>query len=162
MWASAIQEAVRKMEKREVTLETTSGMLPGLHIGYEKDFLDCQPSQVPKIFSDPKFLPSVISSVYDLAMPSTGGEVIPFHAAAKKSTSSAEPAAGPSGTTTPKTSPSASPTKTVVDSDTDLAATPVTIELDQPPSHGVSSRSCLLYTSPSPRDATLSRMPSSA
>ena len=27
---------------------------------------------------------------------------------------------------------------------------------------GVWSRSCLLYTSPSPRDATLSRMPSSA
>ena len=27
---------------------------------------------------------------------------------------------------------------------------------------GDSSRSCLLYTSPSPRDATLSRMPSSA
>ena len=29
-------------------------------------------------------------------------------------------------------------------------------------SNAVSSRSCLLYTSPSPRDATLSRMPSSA
>ena len=28
--------------------------------------------------------------------------------------------------------------------------------------NGVLNRSCLLYTSPSPRDATLSRMPSSA
>ena len=32
----------------------------------------------------------------------------------------------------------------------------------KPPLKGKKNKSCLLYTSPSPRDATLSRMPSSA
>ena len=91
MWASAIQGAVQRMEKKEVTLETTSGVPQGLHIGYEEDFLQCRPSQVPKIFSDPKFLPSMANSVYDLAIPSTRGEATPFHAAAEKFTSSDEP-----------------------------------------------------------------------
>ena len=35
-------------------------------------------------------------------------------------------------------------------------------EFDQPPSLDPGNYDCLLYTSPSPRDATLSRMPSSA
>ena len=47
MWASAVQGAVQKMEKKEVTLKTTSGVPQGLHIGYEEDFLQCRPSQVP-------------------------------------------------------------------------------------------------------------------
>ena len=34
--------------------------------------------------------------------------------------------------------------------------------VDKPLYKGLSTKSCLLYTSPSPRDATLSRMPSSA
>ena len=34
--------------------------------------------------------------------------------------------------------------------------------ISDPYTHGALGQSCLLYTSPSPRDATLSRMPSSA
>ena len=39
---------------------------------------------------------------------------------------------------------------------------PNEIDLDGQLKKGQASKSCLLYTSPSPRDATLSRMPSSA
>ena len=39
---------------------------------------------------------------------------------------------------------------------------PVTQEKNIPLRFGLRHRACLLYTSPSPRDATLSRMPSSA
>ena len=109
MWASAVLGAVQKMEKRDVTLETTSGMPQELHLSYENDFLQCRPSQVPKVFSDPKFLPSMANSVYDLAIPSTREEAAPFYAAPEKSASPDEPAGSLGGTSTPKMSLPPSP-----------------------------------------------------
>ena len=141
MWAYAVLEAVQKMEKRDVTLETTSGMPQGLHLGYEDDFLQCQPSQVPKIFSDPKFLPSIASSVYDLAIPSTREEAAPFHAGPERSASLDEPAGGLGGTSTPKTSLPPSLVGAMDDSNTDSNATNATAELGQPQSQESSSRS---------------------
>ena len=141
MWASAVLEAVQKMEKRDVTLKTTSGMPQGLHLGYEDDFLQCWPSQVPKVFSDPQFLPSIANSVYDLAIPSTREEAAPFHAAPEKSASPDEPAGGLVGTSTPKTSLSPSPEGAMDDSDTDSNTTNATVELDQSQSQESSSRS---------------------
>ena len=141
MWASAVLEAVQKMEKRDVTLKTTFGMPQGLHLGYEDDFLHCQPSQVPKVFSDLEFLPSIASSVYDLAIPSTREEAAPFHAASEKSFSPDEPAGGLGGTSTPKTSLPPSPVGAMDDSNTDSNATNATVELDQPQSQESSSRS---------------------
>ena len=140
MWASAVLGAVQKMERRDVTLETTSGMPQGLHLSYEDDFLQCRPSQVPKVFSDPKFLPSIASSVYDLAIPSTREEAAPFRAAPKKSASPDEPASSLGGTSTPKMSLPPSPVGAMNDSDTDSNATNATIELDQPQSQESSSR----------------------
>ena len=141
MWASAVLEAVRKMEKRDVTLETTSGMPQGLHLSYEDDFLQCQPSQMPKVFSDPKFLPSIANSVYDLAIPSTREEVALFHAAPEKSPSPDEPGGGLGGTSTLKTSLPPSPVGEMDDSNTDSNATNATVELDQSQSQESSSRS---------------------
>ena len=130
MWASEVLGAVQKMEKRDVTLKTTSGMPQGLHLSYE-DFLQCQPSQVPKVFSDPKFLPSIANSVYDLAIPSTREEAAPFHAAPKKSSSPDEPAGGLGGTSTPKMSLPPSPVGEMDDSDTDSNTANATVDLDQ-------------------------------
>ena len=141
MWASAVLGAVQKMEKRDVTLKATSGMPQGLHLSYEEDFLQCQPSQVPKVFSDPKFLPSIANSVYDLAIPSTREEAAPFCAAPKKSASPDEPAGGLGGTSTPKTSLPPSPAGAMDDSNTDSHATNATVELDQSQSQESSSRS---------------------
>ena len=138
MWASAVLEAVRKMEKRDITLEITSGMPQGLHLGYEDDFLQCQPSQMPKVFSDPKFLPSIANSVYDLAIPSTREEAAPFRAAPEKSPSPDEPAGGLGGTSTPKMSLPPSPVGAMDDSNTDSNAT---VELYQSQSQESSSRS---------------------
>ena len=141
MWASAVLEAVLKKEKRDVTLETTSGMPQGLHVGYEDDFLQCRPSQVTKVFSDPKFLPSIANSVYDLAIPSTREEAAPFHAAPKKSASPDEPAGGLGDTSTPKTSLPPSPVGAMDDSNTDSNTTNATVDLDQSQSQESSSRS---------------------
>ena len=141
MWASAVLGAVQKMEKRDVTLETTSGMPQGLHLGYEEDFLQCQPSQVPKVFSDPKFLPSIANSVYDLVIPSTREEAAPFRAAPEKSASPEEPAGGLGGTSTSRTSLPPSPVGEMDDSNTASNATNATVELDQSQSQESSSRS---------------------
>ena len=42
LWASAVLNAVQKMERRQVRLETSgsSGMPSGLHLNYEEDFLN--------------------------------------------------------------------------------------------------------------------------
>ena len=141
MWASAVLRAVQKMEKRDVTLETTSGMPQGLQLSYEDDFLQCWPFQVPKVFSDPKFLPRIANSVYDLAIPSTREEAAPFHAAPKESSSPDEPAGGLGGTSTPKTSLPPSPVGAMDDSDTDSNAINATVELDQSQSQESLSRS---------------------
>ena len=138
MWASAVLGAVQKMEKMDVNLETTSGMPQGLHISYEDDFLQCQPSRVPKVFSDPKFLPSIANSVYDLAIPSTREEAASFHAAPEKSASPDEPAGGLGDTSTPKTSLPPCPAGAMDDSNTDSNAT---VDLDQSQSQESSSRS---------------------
>ena len=126
MWASAVLDAMRKMEKRDVTLETTSGMPQGLHLSYEDEFLQCRPFQVPKVFSDPKFLPSIANYVYDLAIPSTRDEAAPFRAAPEKSVSPDEPAGGLGGANTPRTSLPPSPAGAMDDSDTDSNTTNAT------------------------------------
>ena len=95
---------------------------------------------MPKVFSDPKFLPSIASSVYDLAIPSTREEAAPFHAAPEKSASPHEPAGGLGGTSTPKTSLPPSPAGAMDDSVTDSNVTNATVELDQPQSQKSSSR----------------------
>ena len=61
LWASAVLNAVQKMEKRHVRLETSGslGMPSGLHLNYEEDFLNYQSHQVPAVFTDPLFLPTV-------------------------------------------------------------------------------------------------------
>ena len=142
MWAFAVLRAVQKMEERDVTLETTSGMPQGLHLSYEDDFLQCRSSQVPKVFSDSKFLPSIANSVYDLAIPSRREETAPFCAAPKKSASPDDPAGSLGGTNTPKTSLPPSPVGEMDDSNTDSNAINATIELDQSQSQE-SSRSGL-------------------
>ena len=129
------------MEKRDVTFKTTSGMPQGLHLSYEDDFLQCRPSQVPKVFSDPKFLPSIANSVYDLAIPSTREEAAPFCAALEKSASPDEPAGSLRSTSTPKMSLPPSPVGAMDDSNTDSNATNAIVELDQSQSQESSSRS---------------------
>ena len=141
MWSSAVLKAVQKMERRDVTLEATSGMPQGLHLDYEDDFLQCRPSQIPRVFSDPKFLPSIANSVYNLTIPSMREEAAPLHAAPEKSVSPDESAGGPGDANTPKMSLPPSPAGAMDDSDTDLSTTNATVDLDQSQSQESASRS---------------------
>ena len=83
LWASAVTEAVQKMEKRRVKIETpkSSGMLPRLHLNYEEDSLSERGHQVPGVFTDPLFLPNMVNLVYELTRPAVLAEAPPFSAA---------------------------------------------------------------------------------
>ena len=71
LWASAVLDAVQKTEKRQVRLKTSgsSGMPSGLHLNYEKNFLNYRSHQVPGVFTDPSFLPNMVNLVYELVIP---------------------------------------------------------------------------------------------
>ena len=148
MWASAVQKAVHKMEGRDVTSEAASVETQGLHLNYEEDFSQCQSSQVPRIFSDPKFIPSIATSVYELAVPSTTEEAAPLQAAPsraapsqavpEKSAPLGGPVGGPGGTSTPRGADysgtayeGAAHEGIMDDSDTDSVTTIAYVDLDQ-------------------------------
>ena len=92
LWASAVLNAVQKMEKRQVRLKTSGslGMPSGLHLNYEEDFLNHRSHQVPAVFTDSLFLPSMVNSVYKLVIPLVLSGALPFTAAQDRSTISPE------------------------------------------------------------------------
>ena len=112
-----------------------------MHLDYDEDFLQCRSSQVPRIFLDPKFLPGIATSVYELAIPSITEEaaplqtapsrVAPSQAIPEKSAPLGGQAGGPGGTGTPRTSLPPSPMGMMDDSDTDSVATIAGVDLDQ-------------------------------
>ena len=99
-------DAVQKTEKRRVRLGTSesSGMPPGLHLNYEEDFLSYRSHQVPGVFTDPLFLPSMVNSVYKLVGPPVLAEAPPFTAATNHSPTPVESVDDRDGTATPSPS----------------------------------------------------------
>ena len=96
---------------------------------------------MPRVFSDPQFLPGMAHSVYDLSVPSRKGGTVPSPVEAERFSYPEESGDGPSGTVTPKTSLPPSPAKAMDDSDTDSTGTNATIDLDQSQSQESSARS---------------------
>ena len=124
LWASAVLNAVQKMEKRQVRLETSgsTGMPSGLHLNYEEDFLNYQSHQVPAVFTDPLFLPNMVNSVYQLVMPPVLSGAPPFTAAQDRPTIPLESGDDRDGAVPPSPSPS-----TAEKSKAGLPATPIQI-----------------------------------
>ena len=73
------------MEQREVETPGSAGLPQCLDLHYEEDFLEKQSHQVPAVFSDPLFIPSMANAMYKAfkppvlpkASPSTGGCKVP-------------------------------------------------------------------------------------
>ena len=136
MWASAVQKAAHKLEGRDATSKAASVETQGLHLDYEGDFLQCQSSQVPRIFSDPKFIPHIATSVYELAIPSMTEEAAPFQAASSQAaTEKFAPlggsTGGPGDTSAPRVSQPPTPARIMDDSNTDLIQTVQWVEPDR-------------------------------
>ena len=127
LWASAVVDAVQKMEKRQVRLGTSesSGMPPGLHLNYEEDFLSYWSHQVPGVFTDPLFLPNMVNPVYKLVRPPVLAEAPPFTVATDHPTTLAESVDDRGGTATPSPSLSTTGIPTAEKDRAGLPATPV-------------------------------------
>ena len=124
LWASAVVDAVQKMEKRWVRLGTSesSGMPPRLHLNYEEDFLSYRSHQVPGVFTDPLFLPNMVNSVYKLVGLPVLAEAPPFTAANDCPTT---PVESVDGTVTPSPSLSTAGIPPAEKGRVGLPATPV-------------------------------------
>ena len=129
LWASAVLNAVQKMEKRQVRLETSgsSGMPSGLHLNYEEDFLNCRSHQVPRVFTDPLFLPNMVNLVYKLVIPPVLSGAPPFAAAPDHPTISPESGDDRDSAAPPSPSPSTVCAPTAEKSKAGLPATPIQV-----------------------------------
>ena len=127
MWASAVVDAVQKMEKRWVRLGTSesSGIPPRLHLNYEEDFLSYQSHQVPGISIDPLFLPNMVNSVYKLVSPPVLTKAPLFTAANDHPITPVESVDDRDGTVTPSPSLSTAGIPTAEKGRVGLLATPV-------------------------------------
>ena len=129
LWASAVLNAVWKMEKRQVRLETSGslGMPSGLHLNYEEDFLNYQSHQVPGVFTDPLFLPNMVNSVYKLVIPPVLFGAPPFAAAPDCPTNFPESGDDRDSAVPPSPSPSTVCAPTAEKSKAGLPATPIQV-----------------------------------
>ena len=102
-------------------------MPSGLHLNYEEDFLNYQSHQVPRVFTDPLFLPNMVNSVYKLVMPLVLSGAPPFAAVNDRPTIPMESVDDRDGTVPPSPSPSTASTPTAEKSKAGLPATPIQI-----------------------------------
>ena len=85
LWSSAMREAILQIEQREVETPGSAGLPQCLDLHYEEDFLKKQSHQVPAVFSDLLFIPSMANAVYKAfkppvvlkALPSTSSHKVP-------------------------------------------------------------------------------------
>ena len=69
LWSSAMHEAISQIEQKEVEIPGTAGLPQCLDLRYEEDFLEKQSHQIPAVFSDLLFIPSMANAVYKVVKP---------------------------------------------------------------------------------------------
>ena len=85
LWSSAVHEAISQIEQKEVEIPGTAGLPQCLDLRYKEDFLEKRSHQIPAVFSDPLFIPSMANVVYKVVkppvvpktFPSTSGHKVP-------------------------------------------------------------------------------------
>ena len=85
LWSSAMCEAISQIEQKEVETPGAAGLPHCLDLHYKKDFLEKRSHQVPAVFLDPLFIPSMANAVYKVvkhpvvlkALPSTSSHKVP-------------------------------------------------------------------------------------
>ena len=91
LWSSAMHEAVLQTEQREVETPGSAGLPQCLDLHYEEDFLKKQSHQVPAVFSDPLFIPSMANAVYKAFKPPVLPKASPFAGGYKVPSASSQP-----------------------------------------------------------------------
>ena len=91
LWSSAMCEAISQIEQREVDTPGTAGLPRCLDLHYEEDFLKKQSHQVPVVFSDLLFIPSMANGVYKVVKPPVVPKMFPSASNCKVPSISSQP-----------------------------------------------------------------------
>ena len=94
LWSSAMCEAISQIEQREVETPGTAGLPQCLDLCYEEDFLEKQSHQIPVVFSDPLFIPSMANAVYKVVKPPMVSKTFPSTSGRKVPSISSQPEDG--------------------------------------------------------------------
>ena len=89
-----MHEAVLQMEQRGVETPGSAGLPQCLDLHYEEDFLEKRSHQVPAVFSDPLFVPSMANAVYKAFKPPVLPKASPFAGGCKVPSASSQPEDG--------------------------------------------------------------------
>ena len=91
LWPSAVHEAISQLEQREVETPGSAGLPQCLDLHYEEDFLEKRSHQVPAVFSDPLFIPSMANVVYKIVKPPVVPKALPSASSHKVPSISSQP-----------------------------------------------------------------------
>ena len=94
LWSSAVHEAISQIEQREVEIPGTAGLPQCLDLRYEEDFLKKRSHQIPVVFSDPLFIPSMANVVYKVVKPPVVPKALPSASGRKVPSISSQPEDG--------------------------------------------------------------------
>ena len=94
LWSSAMHEAISQIEQKEVEIPGTAGLPQCLDLHYEEDFLKKRSHQIPAVFSDPLFIPSMANVVYKVVKPPVVPKTFPSASGRKVSSVSSQPEDG--------------------------------------------------------------------
>ena len=75
-WATAVHEAVSRIEQRDAETPEAVGLPPNLDLRYGKGFLKTQRHLIPPVFLDPLFIPTMAKAVFELAKPPVVSKVL--------------------------------------------------------------------------------------
>ena len=94
LWSSAVCEAISQIEQREVETLGAARLPRCLDLHYEEDFLKKQSHQVPAVFSDLLFIPSMANAVYKVVKPPVVPKALPSASSHKVPSISSRPEDG--------------------------------------------------------------------
>ena len=94
LWSSAVHEAISQIEQKEVEIPGTVGLPQCLNLRYEEDFLKKWSHQIPAVFPDPLFMPSMANAVYKVVKPPVVPKALPSASGHKVSSVSSQPEDG--------------------------------------------------------------------
>ena len=94
LWSSAVCEAISQLEQREVETPGSARLPQYLDLHYEEDFLKKRSHQVPAVFLDLLFIPSMANAVYKIVKPPVVPKALPSASSCKVPSISSQPEDG--------------------------------------------------------------------
>ena len=76
-WPTAVDEAISRIEQKDVEAPEAVGLPPNLDLRYKEDFLEKQRHLIPPVFLDPLFIPKMAEAVFKVVKPPAVSKALP-------------------------------------------------------------------------------------